>query len=410
MKELDDIIRSNTSRMIGLLGELVATPAIAPEYGGDGEIGKAALIKGYLSEDASFKLEDFDAPDGRVTSGSRPNLVVWYPGEDHSRRVLAVVHMDVVPPGDPHRWTGDPFTLRKDGGRLIGRGAEDNGQSLTAAVFALKTLSEAGLRPRFDVGIVFVSDEEASSDKGIKHLIEEGFFRPDDIILVPDGGNPQGSLIEIAEKSLIWLKVTTEGKQCHASRPDQGSNAFRAASLFLNAADTGFRERFPLRDGLFLRPHSTFEPTMKGANVPNINTIPGEDVFHIDCRLLPDYSPSEVIDYLREMAEEVGRGNGVSISIEPVLIDEAGPPTPEDSDIVISLKRSIQRVYGNDPKVGGVGSGTCGGILRKHGYQAAVWQRTDGTAHSPDEYCIIENLVNDCRVMADLFLMDTSRD
>ena len=32
----------------------------------------------------------------------------------------------------------------------------------------------------------------------------------------------------------------------------------------------------------------------KEANVPNINTIPGEDSFFMDCRILPQYSLDEV--------------------------------------------------------------------------------------------------------------------
>ena len=113
-----------------------------------------------------------------------------------------------------------------------------------------------------------------------------------------------------------------------------------------------------LRDGLFLRPYSTFEPTMKEANVPNINTLPGEDVYYIDCRLLPQYSPDEVFTFLREVAVEVGATSGVTINVEPVLIDEASDPTPDGSTIVVALKDAIRTVYNNDPTIGGVGSGT----------------------------------------------------
>lgn len=38
--------------------------------------------------------------------------------------ILLSAHMDVVP-ATPDGWTGDPFTLRRDGGKLYGRGAVD---------------------------------------------------------------------------------------------------------------------------------------------------------------------------------------------------------------------------------------------------------------------------------------------
>ena len=101
--------------------------------------------------------------------------------------------------------------------------------------------------------------------------------------MVPDSGNPEGSLIEIAEKSILWLGFKTTGKQCHGSKPQLGINAFSAASYLVTKL-TKLHKIFDAVDPLFDPPVSTFEPTKKEANVGNINTIPGEDVFYMDCR------------------------------------------------------------------------------------------------------------------------------
>jgi succinyl-diaminopimelate desuccinylase len=52
----------------------------------------------------------------------------------------------------------------------------------------------------------------------------------------------------------------------------------------------------------------------------------------------------------------------------------------------------------------GIGGGTVAAYFRAAGIPAAVWSRLDDTAHMPDEYCRLTNLVGDAQVMALLFL------
>lgn len=53
----------------------------------------------------------------------------------------------------------------------------------------------------------------------------------------------------------------------------------------------------------------------------------------------------------------------------------------------------------------GIGGGTYAYFLRKRGIPAAVWMTSDETAHEPNEYCRIRNLVEDCKVMATIPLL-----
>ena len=52
-------------------------------------------------------------------------------------------------------------------------------------------------------------------------------FHQNDFVYVPDFGEPDGSLIEVAEKHILWLKINVKGKQTHASTPEKGINATR---------------------------------------------------------------------------------------------------------------------------------------------------------------------------------------
>ena len=224
-------IASQRARVIDLQRSLTALPALGPDCGGDGEIAKCAFIKTQLQELAVPVLREMNAPDSRVPSGMRPNLAARLPGA--SKRTLWVIsHVDVVPPGDISLWTTDPWTLHVDGDTLVGRGVEDNQQAIVSSLLAVEALKAHGVTPALSLGLLFVADEETGSKYGLDYVLREhaDLFAPDDLFLIPDFGEPDGSLIELAEKSMLWLKVTVLGSQCHASRPSQGNNSLVAAS------------------------------------------------------------------------------------------------------------------------------------------------------------------------------------
>jgi phosphate transport system permease protein len=78
-----------------------------------------------------------------------------------------MTHMDVVPPGERREdgtwvgWDSDPFVLRREGERIIGRGVEDNQQALVAGIFAARALLENDIRAALPVGLltaIFLSE------------------------------------------------------------------------------------------------------------------------------------------------------------------------------------------------------------------------------------------------------------
>jgi succinyl-diaminopimelate desuccinylase len=60
----------------------------------------------------------------------------------------------------------------------------------------------------------------------------------------------------------------------------------------------------------------------------------------------------------------------------------------------------VKEVYGVDAEPVGVGGGTVGAYLRNEGYDTVVWARVEESAHMPNEYCVLENLKGDAKVMA----------
>jgi succinyl-diaminopimelate desuccinylase len=380
---------------------LVAIPALDPGSGGDGEHDKAVWLESVLRGLAFDSVERYDAPDERAKNGVRPNLVARLRGTSSARTVWIMSHLDVVPPGELSAWTSDPWVLRVDGDRMFGRGVEDNHQAVASGLLVARAFMDAGARPPVDLALLFCADEETGSRFGADWLVREHpeLFGRHDAFLVPDAGNPEGTLLEVAEKSIWWAMVRTTGKQCHGSTPHLGKNAFRAASDLVVRLGSLYRT-FPLSDPLFDPPISTFEPTKKEANVPNVNTIPGDDVFCLDMRVLPQIPLAEVEAEIRRLAAEVAAEHGVTIAIEDVQRAEAAPGTDPHDPLVSRVAAAAQRVYGVSPQPMGIGGGTVAAIFRRAGFPAVVYSKIDESAHQPDEWCNLGDLVGDAKVFA----------
>jgi len=406
MERIAARIDSFRIEMIDMQRKLCALPAVSPESGGEGEHKKAEALLDFLNANGFSNIELLKAPDLDVPAGYRPNILAVYKGESAAKTIWIMTHMDVVPPGELELWNGNPFKAWVEGGKIYGRGVEDNQQDMVASLYALKAFAAEGIRPAYDVGLCLVADEETGSKKGISYVLEKSNpFRPEDLIIVPDAGNSEGTMIEVAEKSLLWLKFKTLGVQAHGSTPERGVNSFRAAS-FLVAELSKLYESFPQKDTLYDPAISTFEPTKKEPNVPNINTIPGEDVFYMDSRVLPSVSLDEVKKRIREAADSIERKFKVSITMEAVQEVPAAPPTSPEAPVVLALQRAIHEVLGKEARPVGIGGGTVAAIFRQAGFEAACWSTVEETAHQPNESCVIDNMVGDAKVFAHVFLQE----
>lgn len=386
--------------------ELTRRPALGPESGGEGERAKADWLFAHLRDMGVTDIETIDAPDPRVPCGHRPNIIARVPGKS-PRTVWVLAHMDVVPPGDPALWDGDPWTLRVDGDVLFGRGVEDNQQAIVSGLLVARELLEQGITPDLSLGLAFVADEETGNTHGMAHVaaVRPDLFRQDDLIVVPDFGDSEGAMIEVAEKSMLWLRIAVTGKQCHASTPDEGVNSLAAAAALILRIRR-LNERFPDADPLFNPATSTFVPTKKEANVPNVNTVPGSDVFYVDCRVLPRYDLDDVVAAVRGLADEVEREYGASIAISHVLREQAAPPTSPNAEVVTRLRAAISGVYGVTARPAGIGGGTVAAIVRRMGLSAAVWSKLVPNAHVPNEATRISCNIGDAKVIATMLFED----
>ncbi len=397
-KALHERAEARRAEMVADMKAMSRIPSVNPRMNGEGEYRRMQWIESWLSGHG-ISCEKIDVPDDAVKEGIRRNLLVKIEGTQDTQRTLWLIsHVDTVNAGDLSLWKTDPFEPVEKEGRIYGLGVEDNSQSVIECLHLCRMLHEEGIRAACNIGFLFVSDEETGSQYGLHTLLERGVFGPDDEAIVPDGGSHAGDLIEIAEKSQVWLKFTVHGKQAHASMPHLGINACSLGMHLGAEIEDRLKAKFNQTDPLFLPPTSTFELTQKEANVDSPNVLPGKDVFIMDLRILPCYTVDEVMAEIDAVIKKrVDSGCGATVSYEFITRVDAPPATPSQAPVVQRLKSAVQK-GGTDGYLGGIGGGTCGAILRAKHIPAVVWSTLDDLAHQPNEYVIIDNLVHDTQV------------
>ncbi|ANZ43324.1 hypothetical protein BBK82_36725 [Lentzea guizhouensis] len=156
----------------------------------------------------------------------RTNVLARIPGTDPTLpAVLVQAHLDVVP-ADPAEWSFDPFGGEIRDGFVHGRGAVDMKDMAAMTLAVVHRWHTEGRRPRRDVVLAFVADEEDLGACGAHWLVEHharhfagvqaaisesGAFSydVDGVRLYPIG---------TAERGTSHMKLTATGRAGHGSR------------------------------------------------------------------------------------------------------------------------------------------------------------------------------------------------
>ncbi len=150
-------------------------------------------------------------------------------GAGRGRSLVLNTHADVYGPGNVDSWAYPPFAGRVEGGRVHGRGTVDAKGSVTAYLFALQCLREAGFEPAGDITFQSVADEEGGGN-GTMACILEGYTG--DAVLM---GEPTGLAISPGSRGATHLRLRVVGQEAHAGLAYEGVNAIAKTTLYMQA-------------------------------------------------------------------------------------------------------------------------------------------------------------------------------
>ncbi|GAB7036950.1 MULTISPECIES: ArgE/DapE family deacylase [Catenuloplanes] len=174
------------------------------------------------SLDLSALQADPDFPGGEAPRTEGWGLVGSERGRDDGPTLVLQGHVDVVPPGDPAQWAGDPFRARVAGDVVHGRGACDMKAGVVAILAALEAIQRSGVRLRGRVATHFVVSEE-DGGLGAFATLRRGHTGDACIITEPTSG-----AIMIANAGALTFRIAVPGRATHGSTRYAGISAIDA--------------------------------------------------------------------------------------------------------------------------------------------------------------------------------------
>lgn len=292
-------------------------------------------------------------------------------------------HVDTVPV-DGQAWTADPFALRRNQGRLYGRGACDMKGFVASFLSAVPDIAQRELRKPVHL---FISYDEEVGCFGAMRLIQDlqdSGLSPSLCVV----GEPSGMQPIVAHKGKLNVVVRARGVPGHSSQPDRGVNAIYAvarAISYIEGEARRFAREGPFEDG-FDPPHTTTHiGTVSGGTILNI--IPELAQFHMEWRNIPADDPEHEWQRLKDH---------VAAHIEPAM-KAADPRSGFEYEVKVRMPRlaispdhdlvSLAKQVTGSNSTGKVSYGTEAGFYENAGIATIVCGPGHIVqAHQPDEW------------------------
>jgi acetylornithine deacetylase len=360
-----------------LLRDLVSLPSVNP-------MGRPLQGPEILEHRVTAYLQEFFHGLGvpyerQIAAPQRDNIFARCDLPGAKRTIILEAHQDTVPTDN---MTIDPFNPRIENGRLYGRGSCDIKGGMSAMLAAFARIVREKPKGATNVIMACAVDEEHTS-LGVNRLVE---ILKADMAVVAE---PTQLNIVHAHKGLCRWYLTTLGRSCHSSAPEQGVNAVYRMGRVLAAIER-YAEKLRLsRTDPLLGP-----PTMSVGRIDggtSVNTIPDHCRIEIDRRILPGEEPLEAPGQL--IAFLKGEG-GIDFSFEcsqPWAFKDALSPKGAEH-LIDRLGAAIDAVVGTH-RVVAVPFGTDASALADVGIPSVVFGPGDiAQAHTSDEWVSLEQV------------------
>ncbi len=283
------------------------------------------------------------------SSPGRPNLIARLQGSGKASPLLLQGHIDVVT-AEKQDWQHPPFSGAEIDGYIWGRGTLDMKGGVAMMLAALMRAKVEGAALPGDVILAVVSDEEVGGECGAHFLVEQhpDLFKDVRYALGEIGGftlhlgGKRFYPIQVLEKQMCWLRGVVRGPGGHGSIPMRGGSVAKLGHVIqrldqqrlpthitpvprqmIEAIANASSEPLSTQVRQLLDPTQTnrildqpgfyrqlFEPVLHNTvnltllrGGEKVNVIPGEIVVELDGRLLPGFSPE---DMLHELHDVVG--------------------------------------------------------------------------------------------------------
>lgn len=323
-------------------------------------------------------------------TGTKASLFATIGPSDAPGYVLSG-HTDVVPV-EGQAWTSDPWRLRRENGRVYGRGACDMKGFVAVCLAAAPAMAAAALRRPIHLALSY--DEEVGCIGGrrlAEHLAARA-FRAEACFV----GEPSLMGVVVGHKGKRSVRARVRGFTCHSSLAPTGVNAVewgaRLVAEIRRVSDALAADG--ARDPLYDVPHSTGHVgVFRGGTALNI--VPDEAEIVFEFRTVPADDPDALVRGVERYARTVLEPAMQAVSPEAgfdfeVFAGFPGLDTAPDAPVA-ELARGL--------------SGSNGGSKVAYGTEAGLFAEIAGIpsvvigpgsieqAHKADEWVAVDELM-----------------
>ncbi len=402
---------------------------------GDNTAAATALARRLL--DAGFAEEDVhvlvpaDAP-------RKGNLVAVYRGRETGREpILLLAHIDVVE-ALPEDWSPDidPFEFIERDGFYYGRGVTDDKDEAAIHVANFIRWKREGFVPDRDIIVALTADEEGGPRNGVEYLLEEHRDLIDAEYALNEGGGGMekngrkiSNNVQASEKKFLNFTFTGSNPGGHSSLPvkknaiydlagalralqehefpvmlNEVTEAFFSRSADLvggemgdamrrvvaNPGDRAAAATLSVEPGYNSRLRTTCVATLlEGGHASN--ALPQLATANVNCRILPDHDPDDVLRGLQAMAARY------DVTVEAAGEARPSPPSPLTDEVLGPIERITEQMWPGVRVLPVMSTGATDGLyLRRsgipvYGVSGLFGDMDDVRAHGQDERIRVQN-------------------
>jgi acetylornithine deacetylase len=405
-KKVLEKIDTNHDKSIAFLQQMIGIPSVT---GNEARIQKFLadyMAKLGLSVDIwetdweTLKKHSAYRPVDRGYEG-RPNIVATLKGTGGGRSLLLNGHTDVIPV-EGGVWSDDPWSAKIRNGRIYGRGSADMKSGVASHIMAVECLLAAGAKPKGDVHINIVVDEEVSGHGTLDTVIRG--YKADAGI----SGETSGLAVQPACIGRIWFEIEIHGKPAGIQKRYEGISGIELGNKIVKAvADLEAKRVATVTHPLYPNALDTL-PCIIGSfsagNYPSafpanallkgsIGTVPGEDHEGVKQTLVQQIARAAAEDPWMKLHPPQVRFVGYDAEASEIA---------RNHPIVDTVCRNYKEITGRDPEVSGRQGAADTRFLNRYANTPTVIFGPGSTAvmHADDEYVSIDDYMTAIKVMA----------